>query len=54
MKNLLNSKRFGAVVAVAMIGAIAISLLSGSLTRAYAANLVQGPPPASEIRSALD
>lgn len=44
MKKLLTSKLFGAVVAGAMIGAIALSLLSGSLTRVYAAGIPQRPP----------
>jgi len=41
MNKRLNSKCF---VAVAMIGAMALLLLSGSLTRASAANMGQGPP----------
>jgi len=43
MKKLLKPKLFVAVVAIAMIGAIAIPWLSGSLTRTYAAS-----PPLSE------
>lgn len=44
MKQLLTSKLFGVVVTGAMIGAIALSLLSGSLTCVYAAGLPQRPP----------
>lgn len=44
MKGTVRSKRFIALVAVAMAGVITLSLLAGSLTRVYAANRVQGPP----------
>ncbi|HVB61148.1 MAG TPA: hypothetical protein VNE61_08155 [Ktedonobacteraceae bacterium] len=44
MKQLLTSKLFGVVVTGAMIGTIALSLLSGSLTCVYAAGLAQRPP----------